>query len=67
MRHMIKTTAFVAGISQDSGLETYLLEPYSINQDSFVKFLRKLRKVNKDKPLAIFMDNLVVHKTRFVT
>ena len=67
MRHKIKTTAYVAGISEECGLETYLLEPQSINQDSFVKFLKKLRKVNKDQPLVIFMDNLVVHKTKVVT
>ena len=35
-----------------------------MNKDDFAKYLRKLRKLNKDIPLAIFMDQLSVHKCR---
>ena len=67
MRHQIKTMAFVGGISQECGLETYLIRPMSINTESFIEFLEKLRDDNDENPLVIFMDNLQVHKTRAVT
>ena len=35
-----------------------------MTKDDFAKYLRKLRKLNKDIPLAIFMDQLSVHKCR---
>ena len=35
-----------------------------MTKDDFAKYLRKLRKLNKDIPLVIFMDQLSVHKCR---
>ena len=35
-----------------------------MNKDDFAKYLRKLRKLNKDIPLAIFIDQLSVNKCR---
>ena len=58
--------AFIGGISEECGLETYLIRPMSINQESLIDFLEKLRDDNDDNPLVIFMDNLQVHKTRRV-
>jgi len=34
--------------------------------DEFVAFLSKLHQINGERPLAIFMDNLRVHKMRGV-
>jgi hypothetical protein len=48
MRHKIKTMAFIAGISDDVGLETYLIKSASIRQDTFIEFLEKLSEVNND-------------------
>jgi len=44
-------------------MEAYLIKPRSINSDSFIEFLKLLKSKNKGKRLAIFMDNLSVHKT----
>jgi hypothetical protein len=38
-RNKVKTHALVAGISEDRGLECYLIYPRSINKDSFIEFL----------------------------
>ncbi len=62
-RDLLKTQAVVAGISAEAGLETYLVRDRSIDQSSFVDFLTDLRATNGNHRLAIFMDNLAVHKT----
>ena len=40
-----------------------MIKHRSINTELFEEFLRLLRKKNKKQRLAIFMDNLSVHKT----
>ena len=38
-RDRLVTQAVIAGISQEEGLETYLVKDLSINQDSFIEFI----------------------------
>ena len=56
----------VAGISDDVGLEAYMIVPSSVNRYSFIDFLKLVREANPNGRLAIFMDNLYVHKTKEV-
>ena len=35
----VKSQAFVAAISEDRGLESYMLHPRSFNQEQFITFL----------------------------
>ena len=40
-----------------------MIKPFSINSDSFIDFLHQLRHEQQgDEKLALFMDNLSVHK-----
>ena len=66
IRNRLKTQAVVAGISLECGLEAYMIKELSIEQGSFIEFLRSLREVNVSGRLAIFMDNLRVHYTNRV-
>jgi hypothetical protein len=63
IRDQLVTHAVLAGISMEEGLEGYLVKPLSINQDSFIEYLHSLRERNGVARLAVFMDNLSVHKT----
>ena len=57
----------VFAISWEQGLESYMIAPFSINSDSFIDFLYQLRHEQQgDGKLALFMDNLSVHKTNKV-
>jgi hypothetical protein len=38
-RDKLITQAVIGGISQEEGLETYLIKDLSINQDSFMEFI----------------------------
>jgi hypothetical protein len=38
-RDRLVTQAVIAGISQEGGLESYLVKEFSINQDSFIEFI----------------------------
>ncbi len=59
----IKPVAFIAAISEDGGLEQYLLHPKSISQDEFIHFMHQLSEKYEGEPISIFMDNLQVHKS----
>jgi hypothetical protein len=59
----IKVHALIAGISEDRGLEHFLIRFKSIKNEEFVQFLEELSKKYKGQPLTLFMDNLQVHKT----
>ena len=59
----MKAQAIVAAISEDVGFEHYLTHLRSISSEQFIKFLEELSRKFKKKPLAIFMDNLMVHKS----
>jgi transposase len=56
----------IAGISIDKGLDYYELYPRSINTESFEEFITTLAKKNKGKKLALFMDNLSVHRSTYM-
>jgi transposase len=62
----VKTHAFVAGISEEVGFECCLIKLRSIDTASFIEFLRKLSHDNLQKPIALFIDNLQVHKSEEV-
>ena len=65
-RSKIKTQALIAGISEDLGLESYMIKSRSFNQESYIEFLEMIRIKYPDRPLVLFMDNLSVHKSRLV-
>lgn len=48
----------VAGISEDKGLEHFLLNKKSIKADEFKTFIQQLNDKYPEQRLAIFMDNL---------
>jgi len=55
--------AVIAGISEDSGLETYLLHPRAIKTEEYLQFLEKLKEKYPEERILLFIDNLSVHKT----
>ena len=59
----IPTTALLLGISQDKGIDHYIIEPKSITDESFAKYLKAVHKQAKGRRLALFMDNMKVHKS----
>ena len=64
LRFELETQALVSAISWEQGLESYMIKPFSINSDSFIDFLYQLRQEQQgDDKIALFMDNLSVHKT----
>ena len=52
-----------AAISEKTGVEALAIQEKAFNQWEFIQFLYWLRFTNGQAPLAIFMDNLSVHKT----
>ena len=53
--------ALLSGISKEKGLEHYMLFPKSVNITKFKEYLNKLREVNGDAKICLFMDNLTTH------
>ena len=53
--------ALLSGISKEKGLEHYMLFPRSVNIQKFKDYLIKLREVNGDAKICLFMDNLATH------
>lgn len=60
----VRTQAFIAGVSEEWGLEAYSIHRRSISTPEFVDFIKDLSHAMKGKPFAIFVDNLAVHKTQ---
>ena len=56
----------MAGISEEEGLEHFLIAPKSICHKEFIDFLNLLSDKYEGKPLTIFLDNLQVHKSNEV-
>ena len=67
MRKKVKTSAVIAGISLDKGLESYLIQNRSIKNEDYIEYLRQLRTLYPNGRLVLFLDNLQVHKSRVVT
>ena len=56
--------ALLSGISKEKGLEFYMLFPRSVNIPKFKEYLVKLREVNGDTKICLFMDNLTTHTSK---
>jgi hypothetical protein len=54
----VRAHALVAGISEENGVESYLIVLKSINTESYIDFLKKLKQKFENKRLALFIDNL---------
>lgn len=63
-RSHMKSQALVAGITQEEGLVAWLIFRRSINQYDYMEFVTQLRENLKDQKVALFMDNLSVHKSK---
>jgi transposase len=62
----VRAHALVAGVSEEVGLEGYLIVLKAINTESYIEFLRKLKQKYQHRKLALFIDNLMVHKAEGV-
>ena len=51
----------IASCSAENGIEPYKIYYWAVDGDDFLKYLKFLRRQNPGK-IAIFMDNLGVHK-----
>nr|AAB42034.1 42 kDa 'D,D35E' transposase [Oxytricha trifallax] len=60
----VQTMAILGGISEDAGLETYVIHPRSIKTEQYIKFLEQLREKYPEQEIILFVDNLSVHKTK---
>ena len=58
--------ALIAAISEDGGLEAYLIHPRAISTPEFVAFVKLLSDKFGGQEFSMFMDNLQVHKTQEV-
>lgn len=56
------TLAMVMAISAETGIEHHDVFPKSVNHERFIVFLERLRSVVGTDEVALFMDNLSVHK-----
>ena len=56
----------ILAISEENGLEHYQIFEKSVNAQKFKKYLLSLRRANEFQRMAIFMDNLQVHKTNAI-
>jgi len=52
----------IAAVSAERGTEHVMIFEGHANNDKFKKFVRKLLSLNKGRKLALYMDNLQVHK-----
>ncbi len=59
----VKTQALLAAISAEKGVEHFLIHDRSISTPEFLDFLEQLSELNSGKPIALFLDNLSVHRT----
>ena len=58
--------SLLAGISKEKGIDLFKVYDFSVNIDKFIEYVRELRAANPDTKIAIFMDNLPVHKAKSV-
>ena len=61
-----KTQALLMGISKEEGVEQWKIFSKSVNADKFIEYLGMVREANGDMKIALFMDNLSVHRTKRV-
>jgi len=58
--------ALILSISYERGLEFYQVFDKSVNAAKFKQFLLNLRQANQFSRIALFMDNLQVHKANAI-
>ena len=58
--------AVIAAISHETGLDLYQIQPFAATANIFQDYIAELSDRNRKEKLAIFMDNLAVHKTKEV-
>ena len=61
-----KSTAVIAAISLSRGVELFRMEPRSINIKRFLVFLDALRRNRWADDVALFVDQLSVHRSNIV-
>ena len=59
-------TAVVAGISMSRGIELFNMHPRSINVSKFLVFVEDLRRQRWADDIALFVDQLSVHRSSIV-
>ena len=58
----IETTAVIAGITKEDGMLINECYKRSVDTDRFIEFLQLLKKRLPKRRVALFMDNLSVHR-----
>ena len=61
-----KTIAAIATISKEAGTELVCTFDKSVNREKIIIFLKKLRQKHPFTKLALYLDQLSVHKTKEV-
>ena len=56
----------IVTVSAEQGLEQYDIYDLAIDQQDFIDHLEQLRKKNGTRPLALYLDQLNVHKGKYV-
>jgi transposase len=56
----------IASMTAENGMGCISAYPKAINSLDFIEFLQKLRRKHVRRSIALFMDNLAVHKSRDV-
>lgn len=59
-----KTQALIMAVSEDRGVDHFRIVPRSMDTQKFILFLQELSEKNEGQRLAVFMDNLRVHRSR---
>ena len=62
----IKSKAFIGAISDNGGLEAYIIHPKGVITVEFIEFMEMLSAKFLLQEFAIFMYNLLVNKTKEV-
>ena len=58
------TKALLMGISAEKGVEQYRVFDRSVNIKKFIQYLQMVRDAHGEEPVALFMDNLSVHRSK---
>ena len=56
--------AAIAAMSAERGMEYVSYQDQAVNADDFIQYIRELRAKQGTQPLALFLDQLPVHKSR---
>ena len=59
-----KPKALLMGISAEEGVEQWRIFSKSVDTKKFLLYLDMVREANENKKVALFMDNLNVHRTK---